>query len=114
MGKGKGVEVLQVTVAVPGPGAEAARQLAAGIVAARLAAAVQVVGPVWSVFWWRGERHSADEWLCLAKTTAGHLDRLIAYVKEHHPYEVPEITAVPVSDGSTDYLTWVAEETGAS
>ncbi|HEX9343708.1 MAG TPA: divalent-cation tolerance protein CutA [Actinomycetota bacterium] len=110
-GKGKGIVPLQVTVAVPDEAA--ARRLAEGIVTERLAAAVQVVGPVWSVFWWQGERHRADEWLCLAKTTAARFQRLAAYVREHHAYEVPEVIAVPVSDGNADYLAWLGEETGA-
>ena len=83
------------------------------MVTARLAAAAQVIGPVWSVFWWRGERRSASEWLCLAKTTAGRFQRLLAYVREHHAYELPEVTAVPLSDGDPDYLAWLEEVTGA-
>jgi periplasmic divalent cation tolerance protein len=109
-GKGKGIIPLLVTVAVPDEAA--ARQLAEGIIAARLAASVQVAGPVWSVFWWQGERRRVNEWLCLAKTTAACFPRLEAYVREHHAYEVPEVIALPISDGSDDYLAWLATETG--
>lgn len=108
-GKGKGAPVL-VTVAVPDEAA--ARQLAEGLVAERLAAAVQVLGPVWSVFWWQGERRHASEWLCLAKTTAACFERLEVYVRQHHAYETPEVTAVPLSDGAPSYLAWLQAETG--
>ncbi len=99
---------LQVTTAVPSQ--VAAGQLARVVVESRLAAAVQVVGPVHSTYWWRGEVHDATEWLCVAKTTRGRFDELAALIAARHPYEVPEITATPVSHGSPDYLTWVRQE----
>jgi periplasmic divalent cation tolerance protein len=101
---------LQVCTAVPSE--EEAGRLAGHIVEARLAAAVQVVGPVHSTYWWRGSIRSGSEWLCLAKTRQGRFRDLAALIAAHHPYEVPEITATPITYGSGAYLRWVSQETG--
>ncbi len=103
---------VQVTTAVPSEAA--AGLLARHAVEARLAAAVQVVGPVRSTYWWRGEIHDAAEWLCVAKTTGSRLHELAALIAREHPYEVPEITAVRISHGSSSYLTWVGQEASES
>lgn len=89
---------------------EAAERLATGIVEARLAACVQVVGPIRSVYRWQDAVQSEQEWQCLAKTTAQRLDALIEYVQSHHSYDVPEIIATPVVGGSAEYLSWVGEQ----
>ncbi|HYY80889.1 MAG TPA: divalent-cation tolerance protein CutA [Actinomycetes bacterium] len=100
---------LQVTTAIDSK--QAAERLARGIVEARLAACVQVLGPVASTYRWQGRIETAEEWLCLAKTTAGRFEALAAHVRAGHPYETPEITATPISRGSGDYLGWVSSET---
>ncbi|MDF2707635.1 divalent-cation tolerance protein CutA [Nonomuraea muscovyensis] len=82
------------------------------VVERRLAACAQVVGPITSTYWWEGKVEEAEEWLLLLKTTADLFDDLAASVREAHSYDVPEIIAVPVRAGSTDYLAWVARETG--
>ena len=89
---------------------EAAERLAHGMVDARLAACVQVVGPVSSVYRWQGAVQAEQEWQCLAKTTAGRLDALVEHLKAHHPYDLPEIVATPIVGGSADYLRWVSEQ----
>jgi periplasmic divalent cation tolerance protein len=101
---------LQVCTAVPAE--EEARLLARRVVEARLAAAVQVVGPIHSTFWWRGEIRTATEWLCVAKTTARRFPELAALIRTLHPYEVPEITATAITHGDPDYLHWISQETG--
>jgi len=88
-----------------------ARALATGLVEQRLAACVQVLGPITSVYRWEGAVQTETEWLCVAKTTAARLDELTAWVKGHHGYDVPEIVATPVVGGADDYLRWVTEET---
>ena len=90
--------------------ADGAERLARTIVDARLAACVQVVGPIRSVYRWQGAVQAEQEWQCLAKTTAERLDALVAHVKGNHPYEVPEIIATPIVGGSAEYLDWVAEQ----
>ena len=76
----------------------------------RLAACVQVVGPVTSSYWWQGQREVATEWVCLVKTRTALVDAIAAAVREVHSYDVPEVLAVPVSGGDPEYLTWVAAE----
>ncbi|HOK06066.1 MAG TPA: divalent-cation tolerance protein CutA [Syntrophales bacterium] len=91
---------------------EAARALARRLVEERLAACVQVVGPITSVYRWKGEVEEAPEWLCLIKTRAGLYERVEAAVKALHSYEVPEILAWRVTAVSASYLAWVTEVTG--
>jgi periplasmic divalent cation tolerance protein len=87
-----------------------ARKIAGALVKRRLAACVQVLGPIRSTYRWRGKIESSDEWLCLIKSTAALYPQLERAVRKLHPYEVPEILAVPVVAGSRDYLDWLATE----
>lgn len=89
---------------------EGARELQRLLVEHRAAACVQVVGPVYSTYWWEGKIEDAKEWMCLAKTQAGQYDTLESLVKDNHPYSVPEILAVPVLTGNREYLNWVKAE----
>ncbi len=91
---------------------EQARGLARALVEARLAACVQVLGPVASVYRWQGRIEEAREWLCLAKTRRALYGRVEAFIRERHTYEVPEIIEVPISSGSERYLAWLEEATG--
>ena len=87
-----------------------ANKVARALIEARLAACVQVVGPVTSRYWWDDEIEEAEEWLCLIKTTASLFERLEEAIRAAHPYDVPEILATPVVAGSADYLAWLREE----
>ena len=80
------------------------------LVGKRLAACVQVVGPIISVYWWKGKIEKAEEWLCLLKTGKELYADIEAAIREAHPYEVPEILAVPVIEGSKAYLSWMSSE----
>lgn len=91
--------------------AEEAHRISAALVERRLAACVQVVGPIQSRYRWAGQVETASEWLCLAKTTLDAYPALEAAVKEVHSYDVPEIVALPVLVGSAAYLAWVSEGT---
>lgn len=75
----------------------------------RLAACAQVQGPIRSAFRWQGVVDHATEWYCHLKTTRERYPALELRIRELHPYEVPEIVAVPVVAGSPAYLGWVAE-----
>jgi len=86
--------------------------IAQAVVEARLAACVQVVGPVTSRYWWDGAVEVAEEWLCLAKTTADRYPELEEAIRQRHSYDEPEIVALPVVAGSRSYLDWVTRETG--
>ncbi len=89
---------------------EAARQIADLLVEKRLAACVQIVGPVTSVYRWQGQVESAQEWQCLIKTRQSLFHEVEQAIREIHPYDVPEIIAVPIVAGSRDYLTWLEEQ----
>ncbi|MFG2822236.1 divalent-cation tolerance protein CutA [Kitasatospora sp. NPDC048365] len=88
----------------------AARALAASLVRDRLAACAQVY-PVESVYWWDGEVQNTTEWRIDLKTRADLADRLTARIAELHPYDTPEVVAVPVVAGSPAYLAWLTAET---
>ena len=98
----------QVTTAVASE-VDAGR-LAATLVERRLAACVQVVGPVTSTYWWQGRMQTEGEWLCLAKTTAAGLEPVMHAIRTEHSYDEPEITATPIVAGSPGYLHWLDAE----
>lgn len=89
-----------------------ASQLAEHLVREGLAACVNIVGPVRSLYVWEGKLQKDSEYLLLIKTAAEHFPRLEATVRERHSYSVPEILALPVVDGSTPYLDWVRHARG--
>ena len=91
---------------------EAAEQLARGITGARLAACVQIVGPIRSLYWWHGQLEDAREWQLVVKTTSARLPDLEAHIKDNHSYETPEVTGIEILWGSREYLDWINEETG--
>jgi len=78
----------------------------------RLAACAQVMGPLESTYWWEEKIEVAKEWLCTMKTRNDLYGELEAAIKEIHPYDVPEILAVPVVSGNKSYLEWVDREVG--
>lgn len=81
------------------------------LVRRRLAACVQVLGPISSIYRWQGRIESATEWLCIFKTTAARYPRLETALVRLHPYDTPEIVALPVSAASRRYLDWLAAST---
>jgi periplasmic divalent cation tolerance protein len=90
-----------------------ALQLAQAIVERRLAACVQVVGPITSVYRWQGAMETSREWQCLIKTPAACYDELASTILELHAYDVPELIATEIVAGSPTYLAWIAQETRA-
>jgi periplasmic divalent cation tolerance protein len=95
------------------PDAESARRVASELVASRLAACVNIGQPVASLYHWRGSVETADEVPLAIKTTAARYPELQARLLALHPYELPEIVAIPVALGHPAYLGWVAAETRA-
>lgn len=96
------------------PDAERARALADALVEARLAACVNILAPCRSVYRWEGKLEDATEVPLLIKTTAERYPALEAAIRRHHPYELPEIIAVPIERGLPEYLGWVASETSTT
>ncbi|MDD5270139.1 MAG: divalent-cation tolerance protein CutA [Candidatus Omnitrophica bacterium] len=85
---------------------EAAR-IARGLVVKKLAACVNIVRDIRSVYSWKGKLEDSRECLLIAKTTEGLFDKLERSVKRMHSYECPEIIAIPVKAGSREYLEWI-------
>lgn len=94
-------------VLVTAPSGEPAAALARGLVEERLAACVNRLPGIRSVYRWQGEVCDDGEELLLIKTAADRVDALVARVREIHPYEVPEVLVLPVEAGSAPYLAWV-------
>jgi periplasmic divalent cation tolerance protein len=90
-----------------------ADKLALQLVERRLAACVNIVGPIRSVYRWKQNITNEPEYLLLIKTTAEHAPQLQAAFKELHPYELPECVELAVQGGSEDYLAWLAGEVGS-
>ena len=88
-----------------------ALRLVRGAVERRLAACGQVVGPIRSIYRWRGAVQDEREWLCLLKTTSERASSLIAFLEDEHSYEVPEVVATSLTAVSEAYGEWIDEET---
>jgi periplasmic divalent cation tolerance protein len=97
----------RIILSTAGSRAEAER-LAAALVERRLAACVNVVGPVASIYRWQGAVERADEFLLLIKSTAAQFPAIAAAIKELHSYQLPECIELVVSAGSDAYLEWIA------
>ena len=101
-------EVLYVLTNLPDE--PSARKLGRMLVESRLVACVNLLGGVESVYRWKGNVETASEVLVVIKTVASTYDRVQSLILEHHPYELPEIVAVPVVQGLAPYLQWIAAE----
>ena len=95
------------------PDRAAAESLADAVIAKNLAACVNILAPCRSVYRWKGAVQHDEEHPMLIKTTRERYDALEQALREGHPYELPEIIAVPIERGLPAYLAWVAAETKA-
>ena len=86
---------------------EEARSIAHTLVERQLAACVNIIPQIESVYRWQGEVETATEWLLVIKTTAGAFDRLREALSELHPYDLPECVEISIEDGSAAYLEWI-------
>jgi periplasmic divalent cation tolerance protein len=100
-----------IVVLVTTPTAERAAELARALVEERLAACGNVVPGLRSIYRWEGKIEDEAEALLLLKTTRARFGALRARVLELHPYQVPEVIALPVEAGSAAYLAWISAET---
>jgi len=89
---------------------EQAQTIAQYLVETKLAACVQIIGPINSIYGWKGKVENTQEWLCLIKTQDDLYNKVEAAIKSKHPYETPEIIAVPIVKGSKKYLKWIDDE----
>lgn len=95
------------------PDRESAQRIARDLVERRLAACVNLLPGVESVYRWQGKVETGSEVMLLIKTVPARLPALTARIVELHPYELPEVIAVESGDGLPGYLEWIARETGA-
>jgi periplasmic divalent cation tolerance protein len=102
---------LYYVVFVTVPDKKTADALSKGLVQRKLAACVNIVPGVSSVYWWEGKIQHSEELLLIIKTRAGLLPVLTEFVKKNHPYTVPEVIAMDLTDGSEAYLNWLGSNT---
>jgi periplasmic divalent cation tolerance protein len=101
-------DVIQVVTTTPSK--ELADAIARALIERRLAACVQIAGPITSVYRWQGQIETSSEWTCTIKARAARYAEVEAAIRELHTYDVPEILATPVAAGSAAYLEWLAAE----
>jgi len=103
-----------IVVLVTAGSAESAEKIARALVEERLAACVNVIPGIRSIYRWQGRVADDAEWLLVAKTGRSRFAELEARVRALHSYEVPEVIMLPVVGGAADYLAWIAAETDAA
>jgi periplasmic divalent cation tolerance protein len=91
------------------PDAASAESMASMLVEKGLAACINILPNIRSVYVWQGERVIGEEYLLLIKTLASCYSELETTIRSRHPYELPEIIAVPIEAGLPEYLTWIAD-----
>ena len=92
------------------PTKETAERVARVLLNAKLAACVQIAGPIESSYWWEGKIETSVEWQCLAKSRLNLYPSLEETIRSVHPYKVPEILVTRVETGSSGYLDWLQRE----
>ncbi len=100
-------------VFVTAPELQTAKKLAVGLVKKRLAACVNIIPGIQSIYRWQGRIHDDPEFLLVIKTRASAFKKLAEFIKKNHPAKVPEIISVPIMEGTPDYMAWLADNTTA-
>ena len=86
-----------------------ARRIADALVSRKLAACVNIISGMESIYRWKGKTEESEEWLLLIKTTSAAFERVRDAIKEMHSYQLPECMALVIEDGSAEYLHWIDE-----
>ncbi len=103
-------EILPMVVFVTVPNREEAEKIARALIESRLAACVNIVNGLKSIYWWQGKIEEDNELLLIIKTRIEVFEELVLKIKELHPYTVPEIIGLPIIAGSKDYVDWLRNE----
>ena len=99
-----------IQILTTAPTKEAAQSIAEALLHEKLAACVQIAGPIESRYWWQGKLETAQEWQCVAKSRLNLYARLEEAIRRVHPYDVPEILVSRIETGNAAYLDWLQEE----
>ncbi len=102
------LKYIQITTTVPK--LNNAKEISDRILNEKLAACVQILGPIKSIYWWKNKIEKKEEWLCIIKTRNKLFKIIERFIKNIHPYEVPEIISTPIINGSYEYLSWINNE----
>lgn len=86
---------------------EVAEALARQLVEQKLSACVQIIGPITSVYSWQNKTETAREYMCLINAKSQLFKKVEELIKQNHPYQLPEIVALPISAASPEYLAWL-------
>ena len=106
------MDIKQIVVLITAPSAEVAEKISNTLLENKLAACVNIVPSINSLYIWEGEINNDEEVLLIIKTRYELFDdTFIKTIKEQHPYDVPEIIALPIVIGSEDYLQWITNVT---
>ncbi len=100
---------MHIMVFITAPSPEEAENIASVLIESKLAACVNIIPGVRSVFAWKGKKESSEEHLLIAKTTSRAFKKLENTVKDLHSYDTPEIISIPLSESSREYLDWIDE-----
>jgi len=106
------VKKTPMIVLVTASSREEAEEIVQRLLEEKLIACANIISPVHSLFWWQGKIDQAQEHLILMKTRRDLFEKLTEIVKSLHSYTVPEIIAIPIIEGSADYLVWLNESLG--
>lgn len=105
------MDIIQIVTTIDGK--EAAERIGRQLVEKRLASCVQIVGPIKSIYRWKGQIEEAEEWQCIIKSRKSHYRKIEEEILRLHSYELPEIIAVEIDYALSGYANWVVEETVA-
>lgn len=101
----------EIVIFITTPSKEEGEKIGRYLVEKKLAACANILSPISSIFSWKGKVCQEQESLVILKTRRDCFTRLAEEVKKHHSYSVPEIIALPLMEGSSDYLRWIHENT---
>jgi len=99
----------EIVIFITSGSEEEAKKLARVLVEEKLAACVNILSDVESLYWWKDKIESSKEWMLVVKTQGKMVNKIVKRVKEIHSYEVPEIIALPIVEGNKDYLQWISD-----
>lgn len=108
-GMASAIEEKFTGVFVTTPDTTAAKKIANGLVEKKLAACVNIIPQITSIYFWEGKINEDAEVLLMIKTRQSRVDDLIKFVTENHPYSVPEVISLPIEKGNPAYLEWIAK-----